>query len=386
MNIMNMRMLDRFATAAVVVAIMMIPVVSGCGSDSAPGQDIVDVVAEDECSDAADVIDVALDDGDANQRPDGDGEDATTDEGIDAIDPDTIGNPDYPQDPSAIELHGACPLESRLGGFKVEMNEDSSYTAIDGQVNNAVTPSLVSEVFTTDGDCKLLKRRRLVCNPACTSAQTCGFDETCIDAPVGQDMGMAVFRGLAKGVAISPIQPGNKYFYTRLPHPGFQSGRVLQVATSGGFLPAVEMYGVGVDGIVVDSEKLVLTQGQPLQLSWVVPTATADVTGSRVYFEINIDQHGATPLNLVCDLPDTGSATISQTLLDAFIGAGVTGYPSAKLVRRTVDSSTSEEGCIDFQVTSVRQVKVEVTGHIPCARDTDCPEGMNCNTEIQQCY
>jgi hypothetical protein len=108
-------------------------------------------------------------------------------------------------------------------------------------------------------------------------------------------------------------------------------------------------------------------------------------TRSRVYFEINIDVHGATPLNLVCDLPDTGEATISQEIINAFFGGGVTGFPTGKVVRRTVDSLTTGDSCVDFQVTSVRQMKVEVTGHVPCARTSDCPEGMTCNTLIQQC-
>lgn len=368
---------------------------SGGGETTPDGDSDRESVADGDSAEAdtplpADGDGESASEGERETTPEGDSDSAAPDGDSDSdaeseIDPDDVGHPTYETDPQKLTLHGACPAETRLGGFKVEMNDSerkSGYTAIDGQVNNAITPSLVPDVFQTSGDCKLLKRHRLVCDPSCGSSQTCGFEQTCIDAPTGQDMGMAVFRGLVKPVALMPIQPGNKYFYTKLAHPGFAADTVLQLATSGGFLPALELYGVGVAKLVPSEQKWVLAENQPLALHWTAPAATAR---SRVYLEINVDQHGATPLTLVCDMPDTGLATVEATLVNAFLEAGVTGYPTGKVVRRTVDSFSNDKGCVDFQVTSVRPIAVEVTGHIPCTSDSDCPSPLTCDKTIQQC-
>ena len=294
-----------------------------------------------------------------------------------------FGDVELPSDPALVTLHGPCPLSERLGGFKVEMNEDVGYTAIDGVVRDGVVPNQVPEEALVEGDCRLLRRRRLVCDPSCEPGFTCGFAQSCVPMPLGQNMGTALLRGLVQPVTLQPIQPGNTYFHTRLPHPGFLPGALIQLLTSrDGFLGILELYGVGVAPLELGEERWVLTEGQPLTLHWTPP---AEGARSRVYLEVNIDLHGLTPLLLVCDLPDTGEATLSQSVIDGLVQAGVTGFPSGRALRRTVDSLSSDAGCTELVIASVRAVDVEVTGHVPCARDEDCPPPLHCRTEIQQC-
>jgi hypothetical protein len=289
---------------------------------------------------------------------------------------------DYETDPSAVTLKGPCPLERYIGGFKVEMNAEAGYTAIDGSVQNSVDPGLVPEVALSDGDCRLLKRRTFFCDPSCQSGETCTPEETCIDMPLGQDVGIAVFQGLVKTVVVEPIQPGNTYFYTKLNHPGFVSGNVINLTTTGGYIDALELFGVGVEPLSPPENLWVLEEGTPLTIEWAAPP---EGVRSTMRVSINIDQHGATPETLVCDLPDTGSATIPSSVIDEFIQNGVTGFPSATAVRRTVDSFDGDLGCVEFQVTSVSTADVEVTGYIPCTSDDNCPSPLHCNKEIEQC-
>ena len=65
-----------------------------------------------------------------------------------------------PIDPARVILDGPCPQESRVGGFKVEMNGTIGYTAIDGVVRNGVPPSSIADPTFEDADCRLLRRRR----------------------------------------------------------------------------------------------------------------------------------------------------------------------------------------------------------------------------------
>ncbi len=305
-------------------------------------------------------------------------------------DSDGLGDPgggdipgaDYDQNPAHTVLNGPCAAEQRVGGFKVEMNEDVGYTAIDGVVRNGVVPGMVPALALQEGDCRLLMRRRLVCNPSCDPGYTCSLEENCVPAPVGQNQGMVTLYGLAKLVSLSPLPPGNTYFYTRLPHPGFLSDAVILLTSTSGYLGALELYGVGVSAVVPSEPTWVVTEGQPLTVHWTPP---ADGARSRVFLEINVDQHGVTPLTLTCDFSDNGSAVVPSAVIDGLIAAGVTGFPVGRVTRRTMDSTTSGDQCVDFMVSSVRQVAVEVTGHIPCASEDDCPPLQTCNLLIQQC-
>ena len=289
---------------------------------------------------------------------------------------------EFDTDPSAVTLGGPCPLDRHIGGFKVEMNAEVGYTAIDGTVWNGVDPALVPDVALEEGDCRLLKQRRLICDPPCPSGKTCTPEATCEAMPVGQDVGIALFQGLVKTIFVEPVQPGNTYFYTRLDHPGFANGDVIRLTTSGGYIDALDLYGVGVEPLYPAKDQWVLEEGRPLVIEWPAPP---EGTRSTMRVTLNIDQHGLTPVTLVCDLEDTGSATIPSSVIDALIQSGVTGFPSATAVRRTVDSLDGEAGCVEFQVASVGTADVEVTGYIPCTSNDNCPDPLTCNREIQQC-
>jgi hypothetical protein len=289
----------------------------------------------------------------------------------------------FEQDPARLELHGPCPPGLRFGGFKVESNEADAYTAIDGVVKNGVAPNLIPEDAGADGDCRLNRARRLVCDPPCGAGNTCDTGGVCIPTPLGQDMGPVVFRGLAEPVTLTALQPGSTYFYTRLPHPGFQVGQVVQLTNTPGYLGPLALYGVGVSPIEAGDAAWTLSQGMPMHVRWTPPPADAR---SRVLIEMNVDQHGLTPITLVCDVPDTGEAVLPQGATDALIAAGVTGFPSGRLTRRTADSFTEADRCVDFFVTSVRAVDVEVAGHVPCIGDADCPPAETCDLLIQQCH
>lgn len=260
------------------------------------------------------------------------------------------------------------------------MNLDVGYSAVDGTVKNAVTPSGVPTEAASEGGCRLLQKQRLFCDPPCDPSSTCGFGGTCVPAPLGQDMGALTFRGLVKLVQISATQPGNTYFYTHLSNPGFAPGEVVQLTSTPGYMGALELYGVGVSPVT--AAKLVLTQGSPATVTWDAPTTNMR---SQINLEVNIDQHGVTPASLACDFEDTGSGIIPAAIVDGLIALGVTGFPSGSVARHTVDSIVVADQCADFAVTAVRQLGIEVTNFIPCTSTENCPDGKTCNLNIQQC-
>ena len=283
-------------------------------------------------------------------------------------------------DAQTVPLAGTCALEDRYGAIVVEAHEE--YSFVDGQVLDGVVPVTILEEVGSAGDCVLLRKNNPVCDPACAPEETCDFDGTCIPYPLSQDLGVVSVLGLESEVVMEPVQPGNKYFDTQVPHPPFAPDAVVTLCTGGGAFEPVELHGVGFTPLDTPAEQWILFEDEALTVTW--EAAPAD-TRTRVALKINIDQHGNSPVNLQCDFADTGSGTVDQSLVDQLVNFGVSGFPSGSLSRRTVDSGAVGDGCMEFSVASPRAVDVRVDGFIPCDEPSDCPKGMECNMEREIC-
>lgn len=282
-------------------------------------------------------------------------------------------------DPATVPLNGMCPLESRWGGFEVEANE--SYSVVDGEVANGVVPLTILEQTLSEGDCKLLKRNNPYCDPPCGTEETCDFDGECIPYPENQNVGTVTVGGLTESVSMEPTS-NNNYFFTKLSNPAFTPGKLIALKSAGGAYAPFTLQGVGVAPLVPTSTTWIITAGQPLQVAWDAPPAAVR---SEVYLSVNVDQHGLTPATLVCTFADDGAAEVPSSVMDALLGSGVTGYPSATIQRRTADKAMLGAGCVDFVVDYEVLAHVSVTGHTPCSGPDDCPEGQECNMALQTC-
>lgn len=309
-----------------------------------------------------------------------------TDEGPDTDVPtdDTDTDTEVPEpegDPATVELAGSCPLEARFGGFLVALFD--GYSIVDGSVADGIVPVSVLEQVAASGDCRLMKRNNPHCDPPCGHGETCDFDGSCIPFPANQDLGTVTIGGLGKPVIMQPVGDGRNYFDTKLPHPVFEPGALVELRTGGGaFEPAV-LHGVGVEPLVLVDTEWVLKDDEPLTFRWEPPSH--EPARGHVHLRLNIDQHGVTPIQLFCELPDTGEATVAEELLAMLIQAGVTGFPNATVTRRTVDAAEVGEGCMDLTLASPVSPSVRVDGFTPCTKDADCPQGTTCNEALQIC-
>ncbi len=256
--------------------------------------------------------------------------------------------PDPVGDPATISLGGPCPLTDRLGGFAVLGTP--SYTAAAGQVRAAVVPNLVLEPVGNFGACRLLRRNNPVCNPGCDSDETCTDDLTCIPFPLAVDLGVATIGGLLEPSIMQPVPPGQEYFDTGLPHPAWADGALVELRVDGSVL-----HGVGGPPVPEDGFTWAVHAGEPLELQW-----TPAPTPSRAIIDVslNVDQHGLSPVTVRCTFPDDGVAGIPAAAVDALAAFGVSGFPSGRLARVTVDQALRPPGCIDFTVGFERPASV----------------------------
>jgi hypothetical protein len=295
-------------------------------------------------------------------------------------DVDTDTDTDTDVTPGTVPLAGSCDPARHLGGFTVD--SDALLSVVSGAVLDGVVPVTIPTLVSTVGDCSLLRAENPFCDPPCQSGETCDFDGSCLPFPVEQDMGSVTVDGLIEEILMEPNPPGFSYYALGLSHPPYAPGDLVTLRTGAGTFPGQTLHGVGVEPLTPAPDVLLIEAATDLAVRWNAPAG--DVR-STVFIRINIDQHGSTPVGLECEFADTGEGTIPGTILDELIAEGVTGIPSARLTRHTVDSVELGGGCMDFEVAWSGSPVVDVDGFTPCQSTDECPPGQTCNVPLEIC-
>ncbi len=298
-----------------------------------------------------------------------------------ACDNDDSAQDSVAPDPGEVELAGACPMATDLGGFLVYSDDEES--GVQGSVADGVVPTTVLEEIAAEGDCKLMRRNNAFCDPACEPGEVCDFDGNCLPYPSNQDLGTVTITGLVSPVEMEPVFPGNTYYDTSLPLPPFVQDELITLEMPGGVYGPATLYGFGIETLVPLDKEWAVEAGVDMVVHWQAPASTAG--RGEIGLSLNIDQHGASPGTLMCSFEDDGEATVPAGILATLVETGVTGYPSAALERRTQDCAEVAAGCMDLIVTSSSTVAVDVIGYTSCISDVDCPKGQECNEKLQIC-
>jgi hypothetical protein len=277
---------------------------------------------------------------------------------------------------------GSCPIATRVGRFSVEAQRD--FGVVQGTVANGVVPTAIPDVIGDEGGCTVYRRRNLFCAEACVGTETCGEDGQCIPYPSQVSVGTVTISGLTQPVEMQPLEPGNTYFAPGVDNPPFApEAEIALVAAGTTEMPGFQLAGRGFTALPSDEPPTwVLEEGADLSLTWAPPGGSVETT---ISVELTIDQHGLSPLSLVCQFEDTGSAEIPRSLVDQLITAGASGFPNGRIMRQTVDHANIAVGCVELVVGSPVPATVRIAGFTPCNGPEDCPTGQTCNTAIELC-
>jgi hypothetical protein len=282
-------------------------------------------------------------------------------------------------------LDGACALDARVGGFNVELHPAASgnpaFASISGGVRNGVLPA---EAWHQEGEaaggCRLMVGPGNSCPSACVSPQVCGLENQCIDQPTLQSAGQVTITGVGPSVlALSPVSPTSPMYSGSVTssYPPFAADAAVHLAAAGAAVPAFSLDGRGIEPLAFDGTSLTVTDGQALALSWT-PPAQAGAAG--IFALLEIGHHGGVFARVECDLADTGSGEVPASLISALVAKGVAGFPTVSLSRRTVDSTTTAPGCVDFTVASPVEQAIVV-----CSTAGDCAASCSCGGALAPC-
>lgn len=274
---------------------------------------------------------------------------------------------------------------SLLGAFQVTLvapaNNVAGYTTVAGKVSDGPTPTLpVWKKSVVDGDCALFVPR----NAFCTSCSgVCVDDETCELYPTAKSVGTATLTGLrtSAGPAQQTLSPGPGDYYQlidELPFPAFDEGGEISVATSGGDYPAFTLKSTGILPLELTNDTITVAQDQPVTLTWTKPSISGI---SQIAAVLEIAHHGGVKANVTCATSDSGSLTISASLVTQLIAKGVAGFPTVTVTRSAVGSTPVGSGRVELQILSSVERQVTIPGVISCTEDSDCPNGRTCDTD-----
>lgn len=351
---------------------------TGTGTGTGGGED----PREEPGTDTGGAVDGAGPSGEADGA--GPSEDSATGEPEPEPAADTTGDPepDVAGEPEPEVLADACPLNSRVGSLQVSHNE--FYSAVVAEVKDGVIPLTVLQPVTELEGCHLLQKVNPFCDPTCGGGEVCDHDGTCIPHPINIPVGTVTMTGLLGGDLEMEPNFANYYQGEGVPFPLFEAGASITASASGeGPVPAFALEGVGVPDLTLEEGKIFeMADGVDLSVTWDV----AESAGPwRIWFSLNVDQHGNSPVTLFCEVEDDGEHTVPGSMISEMLSYGISGFATMDLYRRTVDSLEIPSGCVELQVFAFAMGKLEVAGHTACNIDPDCPDGQVCQVEINTC-
>lgn len=327
----------------------------GTGSDTTTGTDLV----------TADVLDTGTDwfqPLDPGPKPDdgtdpGGGVDTTlpdaTDSGDDDAD-DVLETVETDAGDWSVNYGMACPHFEKIGEFRILLDDGTGNPWIQGQVANAPIATKDFQEGDKEGDCVVVRPKPFFCDPECPGDKFCNKDLECVPEPDRVDVGTVSFTGLNEPVA---IQPDGQFGYSKWDFQGdpYDAGAQIELIAQGKDLEGFTLQGAGVARLEIPYDEMSMAVGQPMSFTWT-PTDGPGV----VFIEIDMTQHATDPVNLYCEVEDTGSLTVSANLMSQVVNSWQYGIPVANHFRRTIDSVDTSLGCVEFEVFHDKRVPIEI--------------------------
>lgn len=282
-------------------------------------------------------------------------------------------------DAGLIAAPGTGDAGTLVGTFALLHSNGSA--SLFGKVYDGPTPAtLVWELDTVDGDCRLLTPRVPFCATPCGGSAVCVENDTCQGYPASKPVGVVHVSGVS-GVAFDMTPINNGYqppAGVTLAVPPFTDGEPITLSADGSAaVQAFTLSSTGVAPLALASTALTLQAGAPVELTWL-GSSTA-----RVEVKLDISHHGGTRGMITCDTTDDGALTISAALVTKLLALGVSGFPTVVVRRARVGSTVIAAGRVDLLVGSELEQGVTIPGLISCTDTSECPLGQTCQNDLR---
>lgn len=252
----------------------------------------------------------------------------------------------------------------------------AAYTSLLGKFQDGPQPPPTPlELSREEGDCRLLVPSLPSCIPGCPSSALCTADDECTPFPSAVSVGTIDVEGL--GDAPFSMEPKTAAFAYQppatLPNPPCEEGAAVSATAESMTLQSTCIAQLE---LTLD-ETPEVRAGEGLLVSWVA----AGISGiSRVHLVLDVAHHGGKKGEIVCDVADTGSFEIPESLVTELVGLGLAGFPTIVVTRMAGPPGAVEP---DVALTIASPIERLVsTGVTSCTDDTECPDGTTCRVDL----
>jgi hypothetical protein len=289
--------------------------------------------------------------------------------------------PDAAVDPNAVV--GAF----RLGIHENPMPPPTVFASVDSSVvydaPNPMVPVLKDKA--TDGDCTLRVPSSPFCSTACGNQVVCVADETCQPYATAQDVGTVTVKGakLSTGETEAQLMRVAGFYQlvgVTLAYPAWDEGGDLSVEATGGAYAPFTIHAKGIATLTVPADPIPFERDKPMALTWSPKGPAGD---SMMHLRIDISHHGGLRGVVECDVPDTGSYTISAALVTQLINLGVSGFPVVLFTRSSVGETSIAPGKVQLIVGEDVERQLKIPGLTSCNTEIPCPTGQTCQKDLQ---
>jgi hypothetical protein len=267
-----------------------------------------------------------------------------------------------------------------------------AHTDISGfMYDGAQAPLVIWDKKQTEGDCSLYTPRTPFCE-SCGADQVCVDTNTCRTPPSTQDVGAVSMTGLNPPSGANPLgltavsnATGTTYLCAEtLPVPPCTAGGAVSMAATGkGDYPAFSVQTQCIPSLAVANTSVAIESGKAFALAWT----PSNVTGARLQLTFDLSHHGGSKGKIICDTADSGSLSVSGTLIQKLMALGVTGYPKAYVNRLSTGTTAVGSGQAQLKLYSDVDFVVQIPGLVSCETDADCATaaGETCQVPGQMC-
>jgi hypothetical protein len=257
------------------------------------------------------------------------------------------------------------------GSMSLAGSGDVGYTMVSAVVYDGVSRSNQWITAADAARCRLLDRP--TCAPACAEPMFCATGNRCVGTPTSKDLGTISIHGLAVPLELTRL--GLSYGQSIPdPFPPAAPDTSITAATTGGDYAPFSLEARAVEPLAFDGADLSVGHGRSLEVIWTPPTrpGVAHITALVVL------QPSVFGPVIECTFPDTGAASVPASLLDRLLDLGINGYPSLRLIRRTVTSTNIAPGCVELDINATVRRSLSVDGVTMCSDSSECPPPLTC--------
>jgi hypothetical protein len=248
------------------------------------------------------------------------------------------------------------------------------------------------------GGCDINSQVPACAQAAMTGVRTCACvaDNVCQPNPEKLNAGTVTVTGVTTATGATQYQLlnlDNAYVSANTPlaYPGMVEGDPIRISAKGGVYGDFEIASRGIAPVQLTNAPYHIlkdptdpTKWQALKVDWNLPGSTDN---AKIRLILDVSRHAGVVGYIICDVEDTGSLTISASLIDQLMDLGnIGGYPEINIIRSATGTTTvgPGKGKVELSVESRYERFPLIEGYTSCGIDP-CPAPLVCNIGKKLC-